>query len=308
MLLTGATGLIGGPVRAELEARGHTVRALTRRPDRLAERATFDPVGWDGQTAPAPALTGTTSVVHLSGEPIFGGLATAARKERIHASRIQSTRSLVEAIRATPERERPRVFVCASAVGYYGDRGEETLEESAAPGSGFLADLCALWEEEARRAEALGVRVVSLRFGVVLSKRGGALSALAPLFRLGLGGRVGHGRQWFPWIHLEDAAGLVLRALEDEGWAGAFNAVAPGAVRNAEFTRILAQGVRRPAWIPVPAFALRAALGDLAGELLGSRHVIPARAATSYAFTHPTLARALQTELERSSRRKALAE
>jgi len=300
ILLSGATGLVGGSVQAVLEAGGHTVHALTRRPDRLARRATLEPVGWDGLAAPAEAIAGTRAVVHLSGEPIFGGLATAARRERIHASRIQSTRSLVAAMASAPESERPSTLVCASAVGYYGDRGEETLDESATPGQGFLADLCVAWEEEARRAEPLGVRVVSLRFGVVLSSRGGALSALGPLFRLGLGGRVGHGRQWFPWIHLDDATGIVLRALDDESWSGAFNAVAPGAVRNAEFTRVLARVVGRPAWFPVPAFALRTALGELSGELLGSRHVVPARAAAAaYGFARPSLDRALEAELAR---------
>jgi uncharacterized protein (TIGR01777 family) len=249
---------------------------------------------------PPDALAGATAVVHLSGEPIFGGLAHAARRKRIHASRVASTRNLVEGMRSLPESERPRVLVCASAVGYYGDRGEETLDESAEPGSGFLADLCVEWEAEARRAEALGVRVVSVRFGVVLSNEGGALAALGPLFRLGLGGRVGHGRQWFPWIHRDDAVGLVLRAVGDATWTGPFNAVAPGAVRNSEFTDTLARTVGRSAWLPVPAFALRAALGELSGELLGSRHVVPARAAAAaYAFAHEALHGALAAELAR---------
>ncbi|MDH3685979.1 MAG: TIGR01777 family oxidoreductase, partial [Myxococcales bacterium] len=248
ILLSGATGLVGGSVLRSLEAGGHTVRALTRRPEQLARSATFEPIGWDGIETPATAVARADGVIHLSGEPIFGGPATARRKERIHASRIDATRRLVDVIGATSENERPAVLVCASAVGYYGDRGEERLPESADPGSGFLADLCVQWEREAHRAESFGVRVVSLRFGVVLSSDGGALSALGPLFRLGLGGRVGNGRQWFPWIHLVDAAGLAIRALEDPRWSGPFNAVAPGACRNAEFTRELARVVQRPAW------------------------------------------------------------
>ena len=300
ILLSGATGLVGGSVQRTLEGSGHTVRALTRRPERLSPRPTFEPTGWDGIETPAAAVAGTNGVIHLSGEPIFGGLATARRKERIHASRIDSTRHLVEVIGATPEHERPAVLVCASAVGLYGDRGEERLPESAEPGAGFLADLCVQWEREARRAESFGVRVVSLRFGVVLSREGGALSALAPLFRLGLGGRVGAGTQWFPWIHLNDAAGLAVRALEDPSWSGAFNAVAPGVCRNAEFTRELARAVHRPAWFPVPGFALKAALGELSGELLGSRRVVPERAESeSFAYVHPRLSDALAAELAR---------
>ena len=296
ILLSGATGLVGGDVRRHLEARGNTVRSLTRRPERFAGGG--DAVGWDGIRVPADALRNADAVVHLSGEPIFGGPATAARKRRIHASRIESTRQLALALEALDADTRPGTLVCASAVGFYGDRGEEELTESSAPGAGFLADLCVEWEARASAAEALGVRVVSLRFGVVLARDGGALSALGPLFRLALGGRVGDGRQWFPWIHREDAAGLVLHALDDSRWTGPVNAVAPGAVRNAEFTRTLARVVGRPALLPVPAFALRAALGDLSGELLGSRHVLPAVANESgYTFTHPTLEAALQQEL-----------
>jgi uncharacterized protein (TIGR01777 family) len=183
-------------------------------------------------------------------------------------------------------------------VGYYGDRGEERLDEEAPRGDGFLAELCADWEAEAARAERLGVRRASLRFAVVLSRRGGALSRLAPIFKLGLGGRVGSGRQWMPWIHLDDAAGLALRALDDEGLAGPVNAVAPEAVRNADFTRALARAVSRPALLPVPAFAVRAALGEVAGELLASRLVLPARAQRAgYAFRHPALAPALAAEV-----------
>jgi len=300
ILLSGATGLVGGSVRQSLEASGHTVRALTRRPERLSPSATFEPTGWDGIETPAAAVAGTNGVIHLSGEPIFGGLATAQRKQRIHTSRIDSTRHLVDAIGATAEHERPAVLVCASAVGIYGDRGEERLPESAEPGTGFLADLCVQWEREACRAESLGVRVVSLRFGVVLSRDGGALSALGPLFRLGLGGRLAAGTQWFPWIHLDDATGLTIRALEEPHWSGAFNAVAPNACRNAEFTKELAGVVRRPAWFRVPGFALKAALGALSGELLGSRRVIPERAQSeSFAYVYPQLGSALAAELAR---------
>jgi uncharacterized protein (TIGR01777 family) len=207
----------------------------------------------------------------------------------------------VGALARLPEEARPAALVCASAVGFYGDhRGDEALDESAAPGGGFLADLCVEWEAEAARAEALGLRRVSLRFGVVLSRRGGALALLAPIFRLGLGGRLGSGRQWMPWIHVDDAAGLALRAADDASLRGPVNAVAPEAVRNADFTRAVARAVHRPAWLPVPAFPVRLALGEIAGELLGSRRVLPVRArAAGYAFLRPELAPALEAELAR---------
>jgi hypothetical protein len=190
------------------------------------------------------------------------------------------------------------VFVCASAVGYYGDRGDETLTESSPPGSSFLADVCVAWEEEARAAAALGVRTVSLRIGIVLAREGGALATLARLFRLGLGGVVGSGRQWVPWIHADDLVAMIGAALRDERWSGVANAVGPAPVTNAELTRELARAVRRPALLPAPAFAVRALLGEMAGELLGSRRVIPAVAQRlGFRFSAETLGRALEAEL-----------
>jgi uncharacterized protein (TIGR01777 family) len=298
VLVSGASGLVGSALSAQLVARGEPVRALTRDPMRVRPAPGVEAVRWDGFAVPEAALRGARAVVHLAGEPIFGGLPSAARRRRMRESRVESTRRLVEALAAAPSRERPGVLVCASAVGYYGERGEERLDEDAPPGSGFLADLCADWEAEAAGAERLGVRRVSLRFAVVLSRRGGALALLAPIFRLGLGGRVGSGRQWMPWVHLDDAAGLALRALDDEALAGPVNAAAPGAVRNADFTRALAGAVSRPALLPVPAFAVRAALGEVAGELLASRLVLPVRAERAgYAFRHPSLASALAAEV-----------
>jgi uncharacterized protein (TIGR01777 family) len=243
-------------------------------------------------------LRGADAVVHLSGESIFGGLPTATRRRRMWKSRVETASAIAAALGALPASERARVFVCASAVGFYGDRGEEALDETSLPGTGFLAELCVAWEAAASEAEAHGVRRVSTRFGVVLSKRGGALAPLSRVFRLGLGGRLGDGRQWFPWIHLDDAVGLLRAALADDAWRGAVHAVAPGCVRNAEFTRALAGAVHRPALLPVPGFAVRAALGELSGELLGSKRVVP-RAAEQhgYAFAYPELANALAAEL-----------
>ncbi len=290
VLLTGASGLIGGALTKRWAAAGRPVRRVSRSPDGLTPVEGGDAVGWDGLVLPAEALDGVSAVVHLAGEPIFGGLPTRARRERMWRSRVESTRSLVERIGERPAAERPRVLVCASAVGYYGDRGEEALREDAAPGQGFLAELCVAWEAEARRAEAHGVRVARVRFAVVLSPAGGAFPALRLLFRSGLGGRLGSGRQWFPWVHGDDAVALVQRALDDERVDGALNAVAPGVLRNADFTRTLARKLDRPALLPVPAAAVRLALGDLASELLDSRRALPAVAdALGHRFDHPTL-------------------
>jgi uncharacterized protein (TIGR01777 family) len=266
------------------------VRALTRDATKVRPDPGVETCVWNGIDVPAAALRGSAGVVHLAGEPIFGGLPTGARRARIRSSRIDSTRSLAQAIGALPAAERPAVLVCASAIGYYGDRAEETLDESSLPGTGFLADLCVDWEAAAATVEAHGVRRVSLRFGVVLSPRGGAIALMTPAFRLGLGGRLGSGRQWMSWVHLDDAAGLALRALDDPALTGPVNAVSPEPVRNAHFTRALAKALHRPAFIPVPGAPLRLALGDIAGELLGSRRILPSRAqAAGYPFARPAI-------------------
>ena len=298
VVVSGASGLVGSALVRRLSARGQRVRALTRDPTRVRPGADVEAVRWNGLDAPEAALRGAVAVVHLAGEPIFGGLPSAARRQRMRESRVESTRRLVASLAELPAGERPAALVCGSAVGYYGERGDEPLPETAPPGTGFLAQLCVDWEAEAARSEVLGVRRVSLRFAVVLSRRGGALALLAPIFRLGLGGRIGSGRQWMPWVHVDDAVGLALRALDDERLAGPLNAVAPEAVRNAEFTRALARAVRRPAFLPVPELAVRAALGEIAGELLSSRHVLPARAQSAgYEFHHPQLGGALAAEV-----------
>ena len=296
VLVTGASGLVGRALVERLRAAQRPLRLVSRTPERLAAAAGVEAVGWDGCTLAAATLEGVDAVVHLAGEPIFGGLPTRARRERMWESRIDSTKSLVRRFAERPSSGRPRTLVCASAVGYYGDRGEAELREDSAPGDGFLADLCVAWEEEARRAEELGLRVVRLRFGVVLSRAGGALPLLTRAFRLGLGGRLGSGRQWFSWIHLDDAVALALRAIEDARLGGALNVVSPEPVRNADLTRALARAVRRPALLPAPAFAVRLALRELATELLGSRKVLPARAqALGHPFAFPHLPSALAT-------------
>jgi uncharacterized protein (TIGR01777 family) len=297
VLVTGATGLVGARLVRSLLADGIPVHAVTRSAQGRFPHGVRSVV-WDGVRVAPEALAGLDAVVHLAGEPVFGGLLTAARREKILASRVESTRALVAAISSLPAAERPRALVCASAVGYYGSRGDEILEESATPGRGFLADVCVAWEESARAAADLGVRTASLRIGIVLAREGGALVPMARAFQLCVGGRLGDGRQWFPWIHVDDLVAMLRTAIEDDRWAGAFNAVAPNAVRNEELTRTLAATVRRPALIPVPAFALRALLGELADELLGSRRAVPARAtALGFRFRVQQLAEALESEL-----------
>lgn len=299
-LLSGATGLVGQRLVASLLADGRVVRALTR--DLKSASARLDPkallVRWDGAHVPVDAVNGADAVVHLAGEPVFGGLLTAGRKRLVHASRVESTRSLVKAIAALPDSSRPSVFVCASAVGYYGTRGDEELAEDAGIGEGFLAELCRDWEAAALEAEEHGVRTVTLRIGIVLAREGGALRNLLRPFRLGLGGRLGNGRQWFPWIHIDDLVALVRQALRDPGYRGPVNAVAPESVRNRDFTRVLGRQLGRPTLLPVPGFALRAALGELSNELLGSRRVVPRLARDrGFAFRYPSIEAALAAEL-----------
>ncbi len=300
LLVSGATGLIGQRLLGAFGDAGPRVLALTRSPERAAAGlgARGTPVAWDGLQVPHEALAEADTLLHLSGEPIFGGIPTPRRLARIRASRVGSTRAIVAAIAALAAERRPRALVCASAVGIYGSRGDEELPEEALAGEGFLAELCRDWETAALSAAAYGVRVVCLRFGIVLAAEGGALALLARIFRLGLGGRLGSGRQWVPWIHADDAVGLVRRALEDPDLRGAINLVAPGCVRNAELARALAARLGRPALLPAPAFAVKAALGPLAGELLGSRRVVPRRATQlGHAFAYPALESALAREL-----------
>ena len=256
-----------------------------------------DAVAWDGVDPGAGAFDEIDAVVHLAGEPIFGGLPTRARMERIYASRIESTRAIVSRIAELGDANRPSVLVCASAVGYYGNRGEERLVESSGPGEGTLAELCRDWESEAARAAESGVRVVSVRIGVVLAADGGALGLMKIPFGLGVGGRLGSGQQFFPWIHIDD----LVRVLEwslDRPVEGAINAVAPEAVRNVELTRALGRVLSRPTILPVPGFVLKAALSELADELLGSRRVVPERLAESgFEFEYPELEGALENLL-----------
>lgn len=298
VVVTGATGLVGRRLLPELERVFAAVRILSRSPSSASGQEAGGPTRfvWDGIDPGRESISGADALVHLAGEPVFGGIPTQGRLARIRKSRIESTRAIVERILSLDEASRPRTFVCASAVGFYGDRGEERLDEAAESGAGFLAEVCRDWEAEALRAADAGVRVVCLRIGVVVSSQGGALALMRVPFSLGLGGRLGSGRQFFPWIHLDDLVGVILWALESPV-EGVINAVAPEETRNIDLTRELGRILRRPTLLPVPGFALRLALGELSGELLGSRRVRPRRLEDAgFEFTYATLSAALEAE------------
>ncbi len=282
VLITGATGLVGRALLERLAADGQTLICISRDPQRVPSDLRSlggNWIAWDRPAALQSALRASGAIVHLAGEPVFAGRLTAARRKNILGSRVKTTQQLVQAMRELPEPERPHRLLCASAVGIYGNRGEEELPESAASAQGgFLAEVCRHWEEAALSAENLGVQVCILRLGIVLSLRGGALPRMALPFRLGLGGPLGRGRAWVPWVHLEDLVGMIAWLLESQAPSGIFNAVAPHPVRNIELTRALGRALHRPTFLPVPPLALHLALGELSAELLDSRKVLPARA------------------------------
>jgi uncharacterized protein (TIGR01777 family) len=291
VLVTGAGGLIGSALIPALAAAGHSVIRLVRARPRAADEFRWDPES--GLLDPA-ALADCQAVIHLAGASIAGGRWTRRRKAAIRESRVAGTRLLAGALaRALPA---PRVMICASAIGYYGDRGDETLDESGGPGEGFLAGVARDWEAAAEPATAAGIRVVQLRQGVVLSLLGGALPRLALPFRLGVGGPLGSGRQWMSWITLDDLVAVYGHTLARPDLAGPVNAVTPNPVTQAEVARTLGRVLGRPSWLPTPAWALRVALGEMGAELLlASQRVSPARLiATGFAFRHPGLEDALK--------------
>lgn len=294
--VTGAGGLVGSALVSSLRASGHRVIPLVRR----APRAGEDALRWDPSSGSiTPAAPALDAVIHLAGESIMGLRWTAAKKQRIRESRTTATRLLVHTLVRLPKP--PAVLISASAIGYYGTRGDEVLTEDSRPGTGFLADVARDWEAASAAAIAHGVRVVNPRIGVVLSTRGGALAKMLTPFRLGVGGVVGDGTQWMSWIALEDVVGAIQHALATEALRGPVNAVAPGPVTNADFTRTLGRVLRRPALVPLPAFAARLAMGEMADALLlASQRVVPARLqASGYTFRRPSLEDALRSELDR---------
>ncbi len=293
VLLTGSSGLLGTALLASLKSRGFDVTCLVR-----GRVSSEDQIRWDPMRPPSPEfLVGFDTVVHLAGETVVGRW-TAAKKMKIRDSRVTSTRNLVHAI--TSAQDRPRVLITASAVGYYGDREDEPLNEMSASGTGFLADVCREWEAAARPAADAGIRTVQLRTGVVLSREGGALRKMLLPFRMGIGGRVGSGRQWMSWIHIHDWVGAVQHILKNDLLQGPVNMVAPKPVTNAEFTKTLASVLSRPAIFPVPAVAAKLAFGEMAEDvLLASQRVEPARLVHSgYPFQYSDLRKALQAILK----------
>ena len=291
ILISGASGVVGTALTKALRAEGGTVAHLVRPAGAASEGAIhWDPAAGSVDTS---AMEAADAVVNLNGASIAGGRWTPARKAILSSSRVDATRALVDVLARL--RQKPRVLVSASAVGYYGDRGDEILTESSGAGTGFLAALARDWEAEAMRAEASGIHTVLARFGVILSAEGGALPRMLTPFKLGAGGRLGSGKQWMPWIALEDVTRAIRFVIANEQLSGAVNVVAPNPVENAEFTRILARALHRPAILPAPTFALRLALGEMADELLlASQRACPERLlAAGYAFRFDTLDTAL---------------
>ncbi|HET9123705.1 MAG TPA: TIGR01777 family oxidoreductase [Solirubrobacteraceae bacterium] len=296
VLITGATGTIGRAVADRIRSGGDTLVATSRDPDRarrtLGAEAEIHP--WpDPIAAPPPAdALRADGIIHLLGEPIDQRWTDEARR-RIRDSRVASTRQLITGLEALPEDERPRVLVSQSAVGYYGDRGPEILEEDARSGAGWLAEVVVAWEAAAHRAPA-GIRVITTRTGVVLSPSGGALAKMLPFFRLGLGGPVAGGNQYVPWIHLDDVVGGLLHCLQRPEAQGAANLTAPEPVTNRVLSRALGRVLNRPAVLPVPGFAVSLLYGEMAQLVTGGQRAVPAQLQQlGYAFTHPDVERAL---------------
>jgi uncharacterized protein (TIGR01777 family) len=297
ILITGATGFIGSHLVHRLLGEGHAVVALTRNVQaaRRVLPSGCECRAWKPAASPkAAVLGGADAIVNLAGEGIFDRRWTPARKQILRKSRVAGTRALVRALAALPAAERPTTLIAASAIGYYGDRGDEELDEAAAAGSDFLAEVCQAWEHEAFAAEELSGRVAVIRIGVVLGKNGGALQKMLLPFQLGLGGRLGSGRQWMSWIHVDDLVGLFAYAIEHTEVSGVLNGVAPVPVTNAEFTAALGRAVHRPAVLPVPATVLRLALGEMSTVLLTSQRVLPRAAQRlGFEFRYPEIGPAL---------------
>jgi uncharacterized protein (TIGR01777 family) len=297
ILVSGSTGFLGTSLIAALERDGHQIVRLMRpeSAQRETSNARTQTVRWDpvaGQFD-AEAAERADALVHLAGASIAGGRWSASRKNLLRTSRIEATRHLLVALSRL--KYPPRVIVASSATGYYGDRGDETLSETSVPGGGFLSALCREWEAETARGAEFGARVVMLRFGIILAAHGGALPRMALPFKLGVGGRLGSGRQWMSWLTIEEAVGMIRFALVNSELTGPANAVTPNPIRNADFTRILAKTLHRPALLAAWAFALRLALGEMADALLlSSQRVMPSKLEqTGYRFMQPELAIAL---------------
>ncbi len=293
LLVSGASGPIGTALLASFEAQRTQIVRLVRGRARSSEGSATQ-VSWDPLAPVSPAVSGFDAVVHLAGESVVGRW-TDEKKNAIRDSRVLGTRHLSAALAQTEVK--PRLLVCASAIGFYGDRGDEVLGENSPMGRGFLPEVCSEWEKATQAATDAGIRVVNIRIGLVLSAKGGALPKMLTPFKLGLGGRIGSGRQWWSWIHVDDIVGAIHHAMRTESLSGPVNLVAPNAVRNAEFTEVLASVLRRPAIFPVPEFAVRLAFGKQAAEemLLASQRVQPGKlGASGYTFRFRELRAALE--------------
>ena len=300
LVVTGGTGFIGARLCNQLDRQGHSLTILTRSVS-AADSPNNTTILWQPGSPGTwernleEAIDSSDGVINLAGEPIAGKRWSVVQKRRLRSSRIDTTRALVTAIGKA--KKKPAFLLNASAVGYYGPRGDEVITEESGRGGDFLAGLCSDWEEEAKRAESYGVRVIRLRTGIVLGK-GGALAKMVPPFKLFIGGPLGSGKQWMPWIHLEDEIGMIQFLMENSNAHGAVNACAPNPVTMKEFCRTLGSVLNRPSWAPVPAFALRLLLGEMAEMLLTGQRAVPAAAERlGYRFRHPELREALENIL-----------
>jgi uncharacterized protein (TIGR01777 family) len=299
IVVTGATGFIGQPLVTRLRERGDAITVLSRDPARARDRLGVDAIEADLETPGAwiAALAGCDTIIHLAGEPIGGARWTARQKQIIRDSRVEATRTMVEALAALPATGRPRALICASGVDFYpfaadNDYDDDPVTEADPPGESFLARVCRDWEREAFAAEPLGVRVVAMRTGLVIGP-GGAIGKMTSPFKLFVGGRIGHGRQWTSWIDREDVLGAYVAAATDDRYRGPINLVTDS-IRNADFAKALGAALGKPSWLPVPGLALRAATGELAAYILNGRRVVPERLrALGFTWQRPALADAL---------------
>lgn len=296
ILLTGSHGLVGSAFMKSLEAEGHEVRPVVR----YATGYGAKEIEWSPErySIALSRIEGFDVVVHLAGESIAEGRWTDEKKKRIRESRSKGTQLMSEALAGL--NNPPHIFLCASAIGFYGDRGDELLTETSAPGTGFLPEVCVEWETATRDAAEKGIRTVNMRFGIILDKAGGALAKMLPPFRMGVGGKLGDGRQWMSWIALDDVIAAMKYAISDETLSGPVNYVAPNAVTNAEFTKTLGRVMSRPTLFPIPAFGARLAFGEMADALLlASQRVKPARLnEAGYQFQYSQLEPALRHVLK----------
>jgi len=295
VFITGATGMIGQALVRDLREEGHSIVAYGRSEKRtrklLGEATEFLPLYCDEKSL-KETFESVDGIINLAGESLFNGRWTEKQKHKLIESRVKLTSSLVKTLEVC--NPRPAFFISSSAIGYYGDRGDEFLTEESSPGSDFLARLCQDWEASAWGANQLGTRVTMLRLGIVFSKSGGALKKLMPIFKAGMGGRLGNGKQYMPWIHLRDLIEIIKAAMTDENYRGPINVVAPEAITNRQFTKVLGRNLRRPTFLPVPSFALNLMLGEAASVLLGGQNLAPRKLRQlKYNFIYPSIHLAL---------------